>query len=196
MIKVRKKITGSQYRLFNKISALDSGKVLVYGQGNQFWVLNYLYNLKTNTMEFNNVDNPSADPKYANNSELIRLFNNYKKGIIRMLYLIPISENRNIGIFVDRSEKQTGNELDSIPIGSLLLTLLDDNLVKVNTSSNSQWNKLHVIENPFNKTKPGQNKNDVDNFSKSYYSTLDGRVYFTAFNSFFCFLSTKKWERH
>ena len=106
-------------------------------------------------MEFNNVDNPSADPKYVNNSELIRLFNNYKKGIIRMLYLIPISENRNIGIFVDRSEKQPGNELDPIPTGSLLLTLLDDNLVKVNTSSNSQWNKLHVIENPLIKQNQG-----------------------------------------
>lgn len=167
----------SKYVLFYQIQALANGKVEVYSLGtNESWWTALLYDPITNTQKY------IHEYDKERNDELWKLIwqpENKRSAEIRFDYLIPITDNVNIAVYCCFN----ANHFYDPTLGDLFLSLVDDNLKKIDVDPNSQWGKLiHIKQNI--EDKYGYYSS---NWSKTIYRTLDGKVYFTAWGKFFVF---------
>lgn len=166
----------SRYAIYYQIQALRNGKVLVYSPGYNAWWRTVLYDPKTNTQVF------KTDISEERKSEVYNIAREASGGRgadVRLQYLIPIIENVNIAVFCYFNASHTyAPELDD-----LFLSLVDDNLEKINVSSNSPWSKMIKIEKNIDDPYGWE----AENYNKSYFTTLDGKVYWTAWGKFFVF---------
>lgn len=165
------------WHYYYNIQVLESGNVLIYSQGNSNWGKNYLLDSKTYEFTFSDSKTKEWDQEIKN--KMNTFLHNNANGQIRMLHTIPIMKNINIAIFCDFNDQHKINK----GTGDLFLQLVDDNLKEITVNNSSLWSKM--IHIPINVEDNKGYKSD--NFSKTIYTRLDNKVYFTAWNKFFIF---------
>lgn len=107
------------YRLFYKVSVLQSGKILIYGQGNEYWWLFDLYDPVTNRIT------------NYNKQSVVGNMTNWIGGDNRMAAFFPLGNNYNLGLLYHQTSDSRYN--------SRYFVLLDDQFNRIVTDTSSPW---------------------------------------------------------
>ena len=140
-------VNANRFGLYYQIQLLDSGKLVIFSQGSDLWGYNWVFdpNEKDPKKQF-----VFSDAKTFPQNEIITNVSQGKKEASAWSrYIVPITNNVNILVVVDRSSL---NSDVSQATGDLFMFLVDDNFRRIPiTDSSSPWYSGYRIENIWTK---------------------------------------------